>query len=128
MAVSGFIFRVAKLAEIFFLWEELINAAMTWASAVKSARSILLDAVTRTDAMASAHGIFVAGWSASCAAALARREFSWLAFELGPNFFPDVKSTPRQDDFGCRGGCGDACHSGFRWGARAIRLDGDCHV
>ena len=96
MAASGFIFRVAKLAHYFALWEELIAAAVTWESAVKSSRLHLPHAVTRTDAMASGEGIFVAGWTAASPEALQRHEFSWFAFQLDPSFFPEAKASPNR--------------------------------
>ena len=96
LAKTGFIYRVAKLAEVFALWEELIAAAMTWDSIVTTGRLRLPNAVTRTDAMASDEGIFVAGWSAASPEAYRRGDFSCFAFELDKAYFPDVKSSPNR--------------------------------
>ena len=96
MAATGFIYRVAKLAEIFALWHELIRAASVWDSAVVRDRLMYPDAITRTDAMASSDGIFVAGWTAASPQALARGDFQWFAFELSIEFFPEAKASPNR--------------------------------
>lgn len=94
MAATGYIYRVASLAVYFDFWEELISAAQTWQSAVTVSRFPRPLAVTRTDAMASDHGIFVAGWSAPSVEAFRAGNFSWFAFELDKAFFPDSKVSP----------------------------------
>jgi hypothetical protein len=96
LAATGYIFRVKHLEQTFLLWSALITAAATWTSAVRSAPLQFPLAVTRTDAMASADGIFVAGWSAKSPEDLRLGNFQWFMFELDPAFFPSEKSSPNR--------------------------------
>ena len=53
-------------------------------------------AVTRTDAMASEVGIYVAGWSATSIEQLMQGNYQWYLFHLDVSFFPYVKASPNR--------------------------------
>jgi len=96
VAATGFVYRVKHLEEVFLLWEQLIEAAAVWDSDVVRPRVRCPGALTRTDAMASDAGIYVAGWHARSALDLQNGNFHWFAFQLDINVFPEVKSAPNR--------------------------------
>ena len=96
VAATGFIFRVKHLEHVFDLWYELIEAAVVWDAAGLAGRGLNPHAVTRTDAMASNAGIFVAGWSAASLSDLAAGNLQWFAFHVDVSFFPEERASPNR--------------------------------